>query len=80
MLNDQRFLKASSAVVKIAAWFFLFLGILGAATMFFGPAQATPRWAGFIILAVYIFGFFFLRLVAKLADILAGMLSAAGKL
>jgi ABC-type multidrug transport system permease subunit len=71
MREYQRFLKASSAVVKIAAWIFLFLGILGGVSLFFGMVPGNPRWMGLIILAVYAFAFFFLTLIAKIADILS---------
>lgn len=70
MRKHQRLLKASSAVVKIAAWIFLFLGILGGASLFSGMVPGNPRWMGLIILGVYAFAFFFLMLVAKIADIL----------
>ena len=79
MRKHQRFLKASSAVVKIAAWIFLFLGILGGASLFFGMVPGNPRWMGLIILGVYAFAFFFLMLVAKIADILGLIISEIHK-
>ena len=64
------FLKVSSAVVKVAAWIFLCIGILGGVSLIFGLVPGNPRWMGFIVLAAYVFIFFFFFLVAKIADLL----------
>lgn len=64
------FLKFSSVVVKIAAWIFLCLGVLGGASLLFGVVPGNPRWMGVIILAVYAFMFFILFLIAKITDLL----------
>jgi hypothetical protein len=75
MREHLGFLKTSSAVVKIAAWIFLCLGILGGASLFFGKDQGYPRWMGIVILVVYVFMFFFFFLVAKIADLLAKIIN-----
>ena len=70
MREHLGFLKASSAVVKVAAWVFLCLGILGGSSLIFGLVPGNPRWMGMVIFAVYAFLFFFLYLMAKIADLL----------
>ena len=73
------FLKCSSVVVKVAAGIFLFLGIIGSTSLFLGTIPGSPRWTGAVILAFYVFVFFFLFFVAKLADILVKVISGAGE-
>ena len=70
------FLKASSAVVKVAAWIFLFLGMIGGFSLLSGVVPGNPRWMGVVILAFYMFMFFLLFLIAKIADILASIISS----
>lgn len=70
MQEHLGFLKISSAVVKVAAWIFLILGIIGGISIVLGIAPGNPRWMGLVILSVYIFSFFFFYLVAKIADLL----------
>ena len=65
------FLNCSSLVIKIAAWIFLFFGIVGSISLFSGRVPGNPRWSGLVILIVYSFMFFFFFSVAKIADILA---------
>lgn len=68
MAHPIGFLKASSLAVKIAAWIFLLLGLLGGIPLVLGRVQGRPRLLGAIILALYGFLFFFLYFVAKIAD------------
>jgi uncharacterized membrane protein YphA (DoxX/SURF4 family) len=70
MREHLGFLKTSSAVVKAAAWIFLLLGIVGGIAMLLGYVPEYPRWMGLVILVVYAFSFFFLYLIAKIADLL----------
>ncbi|MDD5044008.1 MAG: hypothetical protein PHU91_01425 [Candidatus Omnitrophica bacterium] len=70
MREHLGFLKVSSVVVKIAAWFFLVLGVFGGIAMLSGVVPNYPRWTGIFILGVYIFIFFFLFLIAKISDLL----------
>ena len=70
MREHLGFLKFSSAVVKIAAWIFLFLGGVGGVSVIAGFVPGNARWMGAIILLVYAFLFFFLYLIAKIADLL----------
>jgi len=63
------FLKVSSAVVKVAAWIFLFLGIFGCIAILTGMVPMEPRWFGIVILAIYIFFFYFFYFIAKMADV-----------
>ena len=69
------FLKCSSVVVKVAAWIFLFLGIVGSVALFLGVGPGNPRWMGLIVLAIYAFLFFFLYLIAKIADLLTRIIN-----
>jgi hypothetical protein len=75
MKEHLGFLNASSAVVKAAAWIFLFLGVIGGISMLSGLVQQYPRWMGIIVLAVYSFLFFFLILIAKIADMLVKIIN-----
>ncbi|TRZ94075.1 hypothetical protein D4R78_06945 [bacterium] len=79
MREHLGFLKVSSAVVKVAAWIFLFLGLLGGISMLSGVVPGNPRWMGIIILAVYVFMFFFFFLIAKIADLLAKVINEVKK-
>jgi ABC-type multidrug transport system permease subunit len=79
MQGHSGFLKTSSAVVKTAAWIFLFLGIVGGVSIFLGMAPGNPRWMGIIILAIYGFGFFLLFLIAKMAGLLAELVKEIKK-
>ena len=73
------FLKCSSVVIKVAAWIFLFFGVVGSISLFSGKLPDNPRWIGFLVLAFYLFIFFFFFLVAKMADILAGIVETGRK-
>ena len=73
------FLKISSAVVKVAAWVFLCLGIIGGVSVLAGQVPGNPRWMGAIILVIYAFSFFFLYLIAKIADILIKIITEIKK-
>lgn len=79
MREHLGFLRTSSAVVKVAAWIFLFLGVVGGISIILGLAPPNPRWLGVIVLAIYAFLFFFLFLIAKIADLLIKIISTIGK-
>ncbi len=79
MREHLGFLKVSSVVVKIAAWIFLLFGFLGGIAIITGKVPGNPAWSGVIILAVYIFLFFFLYLIAKIADLLIKIINEIKK-
>ena len=79
MREHLGFLRTSSAVVKIAAWIFLFLGIIGGVSMILGYVPGNPRWMGFIVLAIYAFSFFFFYLIAKIAELLIKIINEIKK-
>jgi hypothetical protein len=79
MREHLGFLKTSSTVVKIAAWIFLVLGLIGGISMFAGLAPGNPRWMGIIVIGVYAFSFFFLFLIAKIADLLIKIINEIKK-
>lgn len=79
MREHLGFLKISSAVVKIAAWIFLFLGCIGGIAVARGLVQDTPRWMGLVILGLYAFFFFFFYLIAKIADLLIKIINEIKK-
>ena len=79
MREHLGFLKTSSAVVKIAAWIFLLLGLLGGVSITLGFVPNNPRWMGLVILAIYAFLFFFLFLIAKIADLLIKIINEIKK-
>lgn len=79
MREHLGFLKTSSSVVKIAAWIFLVLGVIGGLSIFFGQVPGNPRWMGLIVLAMYVFFFFFFFLIAKMADLLIKIINEIKK-
>jgi len=70
MREDLRFLKISSAILKVAAWIFLFLGLSGGLSLLLGRVPEYPRWLGIILAAAYAFVFFVLYIIAKVAELL----------
>lgn len=70
MREHLGFLKTSSVVVKVAAWVFLCLGLIGGISVLLGLVPEQPRWLGLAILAIYAFLFFFFYIIAKIADLL----------
>ena len=79
MREHLGFLETSSVVVKVAAWIFLVLGIIGGASIMMGLVPTNPRWTGIIILALYAFFFFFFFLIAKMADLLIKIINEIKK-
>lgn len=79
MREHLGFLKVSSTVVKIAAWIFLFLGVVGGISVIAGLVPGNPRWTGAVILAVYAFSFFFFYVIAKIADLLIKIINEIKK-
>jgi len=79
MREHLGFLKISCIVVKVAAWVSLFLGVIGGLSILLGSVTATPRWMGIIILLIYSFIFFFLHLIAKIADLLTQIINEIKK-
>lgn len=79
MREHLGFLKTSSTVVKIAAWIFLFLGLMGGIAITAGLISGNPRWMGPIVFAIYAFFFFFLYLIAKIADLLVKIINEIKK-
>ena len=81
MREHLGFLNASSAVVKVAAWIFLFLGLIAGSSLLFGAVSVpgSSRWMGLVILAVYVFIAFFFFLVAKISDILVRIINEIKK-
>lgn len=79
MREHLGFLKTSSAVVKTAAWVFLFLGVIGGISILLGLVPGNPRWMGAIVLVIYAFFFFFFFLIAKIADLLIKIINEIKK-
>ena len=79
MREHLGFLQVSSAVVKVAAWIFLILGVIGGIAIILGIVPGNPRWTGIIILVIYAFFFFFLYLIAKIADLLVKIINEIKK-
>jgi len=79
MREHLGFLRTSSAVVKVAAWIFLVLGLVGGVSIILGAVPNNPRWMGFVVLAIYTFFFFFLFLIAKIADLLGKIINEIKK-
>jgi len=64
------FLKTSSLIVKVAAWVFLFVGIIGSIYIFSGRLPGKTVLEGVVNLSVAVFFFFFFYIIAKIADLL----------
>jgi len=79
MREHLGFLKVSSAVVKVAAWIFLFFGFLGGVYILLGAVPGNPRWMGIVVMVVYAFMFFFFFLIAKIADLLVKVINEIKK-
>jgi len=79
MREHLGFLKTSSTVVKIAAWIFLLLGIIGGGSIILGLVPGNPRWMGLLVVAIYAFSFFFFYLIAKIADLLVKIINEVKK-
>jgi hypothetical protein len=79
MREHLGFLKASSAVVKTAAWIFLLLGLFGSIIVFLGKAPGRGPIEGAVNLALAVFFFFFFYLIAKIADLLIKIINEVKK-
>lgn len=79
MREHLGFLETSSLVVKVAAWFFLFLGIVSGVATLLGRVPGYQPWFGLAILAFYAFAFFFFFLIAKIADLLIRIINEIKK-
>lgn len=79
MREHLGFLKMSSAVVKVAAWVFLFLGVVSGISTFLKAELPYPRYVVLIGSAMYVFLFFLLFLIAKIADLLIKIINEIRK-
>lgn len=79
MREHLGFLKVSSAVVKIAAWIFLFLGGVSGIAIILQKVPGYSIWVGVGTLVVYIFFFFLFYLIAKIADLLIRIINEIKK-
>lgn len=79
MRQHLGFLKVSSAVVKVAAWIFLLLGISGNILIVAGKVPDKSILEGLINLAAAVFFFFFFFLIAKIADLLIKIINEIKK-
>jgi hypothetical protein len=73
------FLETSSAAVKLAAWIFLFLGIAGGFLILIGRMPGKTVQDAAINIAMSVFLFFFLYLIAKIADLLVKIINEIKK-
>jgi len=73
------FLETSSAAVKLAAWIFLFLGIAGGFLIIIGRMPGKTIQDAAINIAMSVFLFFFLYLIAKIADLLVKIINEIKK-
>jgi len=79
MREHVGFLKTSSAVVKIAAWIFLLLGITGSLYIFLGRMPGKTKIDGAVNLAAAVFFFFLFYIIAKMADLLIKIINEIKK-
>ncbi len=73
------FLETSSAAVKIAAWIFLLLGVAGGGLIIAGRMPGKGMQDAVINIAAGAFLFFFLYLIAKIADLLTKIINEIKK-
>jgi hypothetical protein len=79
MREHLGFLQTSSTVVKIAAWIFLFLGLLGGAGIILGRVPNKSSLEGVFILAFFVFLFSFLYIIAKMAELMIKIINEIKK-
>lgn len=79
MREHLGFLKTSSAVVKMAAWIFLLIGIVGSIYVGTGNIPGKTFLDAMVNLVVSAFFFFFLFLIAKIADLLIKIINEIKK-
>ncbi len=79
MKEHLAFLKICSMVVKVSAWIFLSMGVLGGFSVMFGQVPGNPKWVGAIVLLAYVFLFFLLHLIAQISDLLVKISDGIGK-
>jgi hypothetical protein len=79
MREHLEFLQASSAVVKVAAWIFLLLGVVGSIFIFSGKMPGKTVLEGVINLSAAVFFFFFFYIIAKIADLLVKIINEIHK-
>lgn len=70
MKEHLGFLKVSSAVVKIAAWIFLFLSIINNIVIALGKVEGKGPTDALVNIVISVFLFFFLYIIAKIAELL----------
>jgi hypothetical protein len=79
MREHIEFFKISSAVVKIVAWIFLFLGFLAGLSIMLGFVPGSPRVFGLGVWALYGFFFFLFILITKIADVVVTLIEHVEK-
>ena len=79
MREHLGFLKTSSAMVKIAAWIFLLLGVIGSIYTFLGVVPGKTKLDAVVNLGAAVFFFFLLYLIAKIADLLTKIINEIKK-
>lgn len=79
MREHLGFLRTSSAVVKVAAWIFLFLGISGVVAMLVKAPAGYSKPMILLGSAIYIFFFFLFYVIAKIADLLVKIINEIKK-
>jgi len=79
MREHLGFLKTSSAMVKVAAWIFLLLGVVGGIGILSGRVPNKTTLDGIMVLGFFVFFFFFLYIIAKIADLLIKIINEIKK-
>ncbi len=79
MREHLGFLKVSSVVVKVAAWIFLLMGVLGLVSPLVIKNANYPIAMVLLGSAVYIFFFFLFFLIAKIAELMGKIINEIKK-
>jgi len=79
MREHLGFLRLSSVVVKVAAWIFLLMGILGLVSPLVIKNTNYPVAMVLLGSAIYVFFFFLFFLIAKIADLIGKIINEIKK-
>jgi len=79
MREHLGFLKVCSIVVKAGAWIILLTGLAGSIPVVLNKVPGSSPRLGVSVLLFYVFSFFFLYLIAKIADLLMNIFNEIKK-
>lgn len=72
------FLRVTSTMVKVAAWCFLFFGVIGGSSILLGLVPEYSPGKGIIVFLVFGLLYCFLYILARISDLLIKIIQAIG--